>query len=126
MSNAKQKDSFFRSRGLVGVVNYQMPFIYANQLGFNPKKTYFLVQDYGFDRVKQVFDFYVSIWETAGPSFFSFTKDGRYDPESAKERFKTYILSALKYNQALITKFAGPRYFAEGWAKKPEREAVAQ
>lgn len=122
--------SWVEARGMVGVVNKQMPFVYANRLGFNPKTTYHFVREKGFRRVKQVFDFYVSIWEDAGEEFFWFAADGSLDgserdpaarTEAAKKRFCRYIKSALEKDQKLITEFAGRRYFNEGWADPEDK-----
>jgi hypothetical protein len=118
MTNQNQPDSLFKSRSLVNTVNHHMPFSYARKLGFDPKKAYFLVQDFGFTRVKEVFDFYVSI-HMVNPSFFWFKQNGEVDGQDNKqaeaERFCRYIYSTIKQRKPIHTKFAGPHYFNEGW-----------
>lgn len=114
---ATQPDSLFRSRGMVGTVNFQMPFIYARERGFNPKTSYWLVTTYGYERVKQVFDFYVSIHKE-NPAFFWFRKDGSEDREGELKRFCKYIYIAITKNQKLHEKFAGRYYFDQGWGER--------
>ena len=127
MVKSNQADSFFKSRSLVNTVNHHMPFSYARQMGFDPKKMYWLIQDFGFTRVKQVVDFYVSIHKV-NPSFFWFTEygevDGQEDKSKETARFCRYVYSTIKFNKPILEKFAGPYYFDQGWGEESQRAKV--
>jgi hypothetical protein len=118
MAKSQQQTTFSTSRSLVNTVNHHMPFSYAKNLGYCPKKMYFHIQDFGFARVKQVLDFYVSIHKE-NPSFFWFNQygevDGQDNPVKEAERFRRYLFTTIKQNKPLLEKFAGRYYFDQGW-----------
>lgn len=127
MSQSKQQETFSTSRSLVNTVNHHMPFSYAKNLGYDPKKMYFHIQDFGFTRVKQVIDFYVSIHKV-NPAFFWFDRYGDVDGQDNKEaeaaRFRRYIFTTIKENKPLLEKFAGPYYYEQGWGEQQGKAKV--